>query len=106
MRQVREATWMQLRMTIFRLLFDALLKRFLNRLNLQSFAYLSGSTQLNWNRYNHLTRIASRVEGVENFVNDVFNEYELDARIQGLHEQEKPIARSEDEEDNARIDLD
>ena len=46
------------------------------------------------------------MEGVENFVNDVFNEYELDARIQGLHEQEKPIARSEDEEDNARIDLD
>ena len=43
---------------------------------------------------------------LENFVNDVFNENELDARIQGLHEEEKPITRSEDEEDRARMDLD
>jgi hypothetical protein len=37
---------------------------------------------------------------------DVFKEFELDATIQGSHEQEKPIAESENEYYHALMDLD
>ena len=42
----------------------------------------------------------------DNFVNNVFNEYELSPRIQELQEQDKPIASSQDGKDHTHMYID